>query len=426
VAATGGESVPVTKLDAGKGESSHRFPQFLPDGEHFIYLSRGIVSGGNTLWAGSLDGGEPRLLIRSESQVAYAAGHLLFVRGGTLMAQPLDLKNLSTAGEAMPVAEGVHSLLGASRSVFSVSGTGVLVFQPGSASAAASRLVMLDRTGKEIRVLAELRASANAPAVSPDGRTIAVEDVAGASERLAIWTLDMTRGARARLTTSEATEVGPRFSPRGDSILFASSRGGLLGLYLKTLDRAADEQPLLKPGVTGYSPDWSPDGRYLLYTVRDPKSLEDLWVAPSDGSSDPKPYIGSSISETGGRFSPDGRWVAYTSGGGERYQVTVTSFPEPGRHWQVSVDGGTAPCWRRDGKEIFFKSLDNRLMAVDFSSPGGEVGIGVPYFLFSLPSFFQFDVMPDGKEIVAVVPPPEGTVVPLTVVSDWTAALEKK
>ncbi len=425
VPATGGDSVPVTKLDAGKGESSHRFPVFLPDGRHFLYLSRGIGAGGNTLWAGSLDGGEPVLVAPLESQAAYAPGHLLFARGGTLMAQSFDPKSLSLAGEAIPVADGVHVLPGAARSVFSVSQSGVLVFQPGASSGAMSRLVILDRNGKELRSLSELRAPANAPSVAPDGRTIAFEDVGDSSEKLAVWTLDVARGARARLTTSAATEVGPRFSPKGDSILFASSREGPLTLYVKTLDRAADEHPVLKQGRTGYDPDWSPDGRTLLFTVRDPKTLEDLWVTPVDGSADPRPYIASGVSEATGRFSPDGRWVAYTSGGGEHYQVTVTSFPEPGRHWQISVDGGTAPVWRPDGKEILFKSLDNRLMAADFSSKGAEVGIGVPHTLFSLPSFFQFGIMPDGKEIVAIVPPPETAVLPLTVVSDWTSALEK-
>jgi hypothetical protein len=106
--------------------------------------------------------------------------------------------------------------------------------------------------------------------------------------------------------------------------------------------------------------------------------------------------------------------------------VTVTSFPEPGRRWQISVEGGNGPCWRKDGREIFFKSLDGRLMAVDFKAAGAAVEIGTPRVLFGLPSFFEYDVMPDGKSIVAVVPPTAGMAIPLTVVSDWTAGLEKQ
>jgi Tol biopolymer transport system component len=197
-----------------------------------------------------------------------------------------------------------------------------------------------------------------------------------------VWTLDLERGTRTRISSSPRIDTMATWSPDGTRIIFTSDRAGSFDLYEKVLGQAA-EREVLKSSLWKYPESWSPDGRHLLFTQLDPKSRTDLWVLPLGGGK-PTPFVNTDADEVVGRFSPDGRWVAYASNESGRLEVYVRAFPLADRRWQVSASGGTNPLWRADGRELFFLALDNRVMSVAVNSTSGTFESAVPVELFQV------------------------------------------
>jgi Tol biopolymer transport system component len=421
VPAAGGMPAAATVL--AEGEVRHQRPFFLPDGRHFLYE----MEPGRSIYVASLYSSERKLLLNSDSSnVVYSQGHLLFVRETTLMAQPFDAGRLELMGEAFPIAEQVQRhAVGEPLANFSASENGVLVYQTGAA-ASGTQLTWFDRTGKQIGVLGE-PAQYGDVRLSPDEKRVAVTIPSGGTRD--IWVYDVARGVKTRFTFDTTEERAPIWSPDSSRIVVNSNRKGIYNLYLKSASGAGTEAVLLEDNVSKTPLNWSEDGQFLLY--RTDVAPYDFFVLPLSGERKPAPYTQTPFSENNGRFSPDGRWVAYTSNeSGEREEIYVAPFPGPGGKWQVSSEGGLYPQWSRDGTEIFYLAADNRLMTAAVNGKGESFEVGAIKSLFQTRAVIgrspPHNVSADGKRfLINIAPEQAAESVPITVVVNWTAGVNK-
>ncbi|HYM12977.1 MAG TPA: protein kinase [Bryobacterales bacterium] len=432
VSASGGDPKPVTVLDASRGETTHMFPYFLPDGRHFLYLAGSSQPGQTGIYVGSLDSKERKRLLGAESNVAYVdapfgapsgPGFLIFARGDTLMAQPFDAKKLELKGDAFPIAEQVATFGFAPGASFSASDTGILAYRSGSASA-PSQLAWFDRSGKRLAMVGEPAAYSN-PALSPDDKRLAIGRADPQARTRDIWVFDLTRGTSSRFTFDPADDLNPIWSPDGARIAFTSERKGPRNIYWKRSDGTGPAEALLESSDQKSVEDWSPDGNLLLFNVR--AKTVDVWTLPLAGGEarKPAPLLQGPFSEQQSQISPNGRWIAYASTESGRPEVYVQSFP-PGRgKWQVSTAGGNVPRWRRDGKELFFE-IQNRLMAVDVKTDGPSFEAGIPKLLFEAPfgplNRNNYVATRDGQRFLIVTAAEQTVSSPITVVINWLAA----
>jgi serine/threonine protein kinase len=431
VSAAGGAPASVTTLDAVKKEQSHRWPWFLPDGRHFLY----VATAPNTVYVGSLDSEERTPLLASESKAVYADGYLLFMRQGTFLAQSFDPARLRLVGESFPVAENVGGNAATARAALSASTTGMITYRSGAVI--RRQLVWMDRAGQERGVLAALD-GAQGMDPKPDGRQVALSRVVQGNND--VWLVEVARGLASRFTFNPASDTSPLWSPDGSRLVFRSNRNGNYDLFEKPADGAADEQPLLVTPQDKAPLAWSPDGRSLLYAAQDPKTQSDLWALPLVGERKPFPVVQTSYDEVQGQFAPDGRWVAYASDESGRYEIYLRAFPGLGGKRQVSTGGGIYPRWRRDGKELFYVAPDNRMMAAPIhvsAEEGRTLSPDPPVALFpsrlttgntggaGFSSRAQYAVAPDGRFLLLNVSADETSGSPITIVQNWTATLKK-
>jgi eukaryotic-like serine/threonine-protein kinase len=427
VSASGGASTPITKLDESRVETSQRWPFFLPDGEHFLYLSA-VGAGGTTVEAAmicvaSLAKQESKQLVSANSNAVYAQGHLLFLRERTLMAQAFDAKRLETAGDAFPIAEQVQIGRVAAIGIFSVSEQGILAYQTG-AGEGGSQLTWFDRTNKSTGVLGDVT-SCNSLSLSPDGKMamVAVPDQIGRTD---LWLYEVARGLRTRFTFGPAQARQQAWSPDGRHVVFGSDRKGHFDLYQKASSGVGNEELLLESNLDKNPNCFSPDGRFLLYTAVDPKTKADLWAFPLEGGQKPSPFLQGEFNEGNGQFSPDGHWIAYQSDESRRSEIYAMPFPGPGGKRQISISGGRLPKWR--GREIFYLGLDNKLMVAEVSVKGETLEVGAARPLFEVrrggPGNL-YDVTADGQRFLVNMAVEQQTSAPLTLVQNWTAELKR-
>ena len=427
IAAAGGAPMPVTKLDPAL-HTTHRWPHFLPDGKHFLYLASNHVDphGASTeVYIASLDGKLNRPLMHSFARAEYASGYLLYLRDTTLMAQPFDPDKLRFTGDAAAIAENVTESVGTWGAVFSAAQNGVLAYQAGG-QRALSELRWYDRQGKSLGALGS--GTYYGPRLSPDGTRLAADF--GDPNR-EVWIFDLRRGVKTRLTFG-ATDTAPVWSPDGTRIAFAALYGGTRSDILeKKSNGGGQNEPLDVAQGNKIPTDWSPDGRFLLLD-NNYNALSQVYVLPLAGDRKSYPFAQSQFPQRSGHFSPDGRWVAYTSRESGRDEVYVAPFPGPGGKWQVSSGGGRMPRWRRDGRELFFVSEDDTLMAaeVEGSRDRFDVKDVRPLFRVNLaPEAGEragsFDVAADGARFLVNASSDEAQP-PITLVLNWPAALKKK
>jgi serine/threonine protein kinase len=435
VLAAGGTPEPASKLDVAKGENSHRWPWFLPDGKHFLYWSRTFRAGESpVLYIGELGSLQARLLTKSETMAQYASGHLLFLRGQTLMAQPFNPGRMELSGEPQPVAEHI-AVNGASiRAMFSASETGTLVYQSGEASTGWN-LVWWGREGKQMETVAQASRYIG-PSLSPDGARFAVTIFVGNQGIADIWVFDLARATRTRLTfstgvTTNANQGGATWTPDSKTIFYSSVSKGVFQIYAKAADGSSSERLVLESAdATAYPRSVSPDGRYLVYERRQNQNEpgDHIWALPLSGDGKPVPIVQDALDERAPTVSPDGKWLAYQSNESGRPEIYITAFPAGGAKWQVSSNGGTTPKWRRDGKELFFLDPLDNIVAVDVNTSGKAVKLGAPHTLFQAVGiqrdFGPYDVSADGKKFLINSGLKEGTE-PVTLVQNWLAELKK-
>ncbi|MFN2386837.1 MAG: protein kinase, partial [Thermoanaerobaculia bacterium] len=433
VSSSGGVPVPATRLEASRQENAHRWPIFLPDGRHFLYLVNiSTRHPRNAIYVGSLDSKETTPLVRADSNVAYSpTGHILFVRDRTLMAQRLDVERLQLAGEVVPVVERMPQALATSHSPFSVSQNGVLAYWTGDTR---KELVWFDSRGQRSGSLGIASDLEVAPALSPDERRVALARPDARVGQPVIWIVDVSRGITSRLTSSRFQENFPVWSSDGAELVFLSNRNGPEDLYRKKVAGAGNEELLYRSAVAHKHPlDWSRDGRFILYHTQQQQTGSDIMALPLFGDREPIPYLASEFEERYARFSPDARHVVYSSDESGVYEIYVQPFPGPGGKLQISPQGGVQPRWRSDGSEIFYVARDGRMMAAPVSARSGSLSVGDPRPLFqtsilpeALTASSEYVVTADGQRFLVAVPPPETLVFPATVVLNWAAQLDRR
>jgi Tol biopolymer transport system component len=375
------------------------------------------------VYLGDLEGSPGRRLLDADAAAVFAPpGHLLFLRQGTLFAQAFDPDALQLTGAPLPVAQPV--VFDPTRYVAAVSASStVVVFRTG-APAGLRQFVWLDRTGREIgRVGTPDPAGPLDPSLSSDERRVALyRTVDGHPD---IWLLDVSRGVYSRFTLTDG--LRPVWSPDGSQLAFAHIAKQVTDLFRKPV-AGRREGLILETTQPKAATDWSRDGRFLLFRSSDRTTGWDLWALPLNGTQEPIQVAKTKFDETQGQFSPDGRWVAYQSNESGRFEIYVQPFPGPGSKSTVSSNGGAQLRWRRDGKELFYIGLDNRLMAVPirFASNGQTIEVGAPAPLFTTRiggavqsvNMQQYMVSTDGQRFLmnTVL---EEALSPITVVLNW-------
>ena len=426
VSAEGGTPTVAVKADASRKETMVAWPEFLPDGRHFLYEAQGQKAEDHLYRIGSLDSNESQALGPAQSLVTYAPpGYLLFVRESTLVAQPFDAKALKTTGEPVPLAEHVGTIAtGLAR--FSTSRNGVLAYRTGDSG---SRLLWFDRNGKELSAVGD-PGDYSDTMLSPAGDRLAYVLNDPRVGKADIWIRDLARGASSRFTFDPATDVEPLWSPDGKTIVFSSDRTGRFDLYAKAAGGGGQEQPLFQSDEAKFAYDWSRDGRYIAFQSRGKKTGWDLWILPTFGDRKPILFLQTPFNEQRPAFSPDGKWLAYQSNESGRPEIYVQNFPGPGGKWQVSTAGGVEPAWRADGKELYYAGLDQKLTAVDIQAGETfEAGVPRPLFRATVQPIgnvrAHYLASADGQRFLLLSPLGRESMVPTTVVVNWNAGLSR-
>ena len=440
VSAAGGIASPLTIINPSRKEIVHVLPSFLPDGRHFLYLRASSIPENTGVYVGSLNAKpeqqDSRRLLATTLGPGYMpssdsdSGQVLFLRQGTLMAQPFDARRLALSGEVVSVAEKVGSFL--DYGFFSASSNGVLVYRSGVGL--DYQLTWFDRQGRVLAKMAE-PGRYNSLAISPDGKQVAVSRTNPENTpNWDVWLLDVARNTSTRLTYEQVRATFPIWSADGSSVIFNSIRGGEVSLSLKLASGAGDEQLLLKSAAGyKYATSSSRDGRFLSYTVVNPETKTDLWVLPMQGDRKPTPFLRTEFNERSGQFSPDGHWIAYISDESGSDEIYVREFSSGSAQgsgaaagkWLISKGGGSYPRWRGDGKELFYVASGGTLTSVDISAEP-VFQAGAPRPLFQLPpDFIGSEVTPDGRRFLIGVPVAQSASVPFTVLLNWQATLKK-
>jgi Tol biopolymer transport system component len=423
VPASGGVPKPASSFDRKEGESGHAWPQFLPDGKHFLFVSYGATDSDVRLKVGELGSFKSKVVLPTGSRGEYAPpGRLVYVLDNNLVSQPFDLGRLQTSGEPVPIAERVNLLGG--RENFSTSQVGTIAFQSGG-DVPGSELAWIDRAGRRLSVVAPRDAYGDM-AFSPDQQQVVVSVINPTNNKNVLWIVDLARGTRARFAAEEFNQVWPVWSPDGQWISYGVDSGGVYQTVRRRADGRGPAEPMgERDKANNTVVSWSPDGRYALSQVRRAGQWDVDLLDLQNGGKRTR-FLSSRFDEQHARVSPDGAWVTYASDEGGRYEVFVTSFPDQTGRWQVSLQGGRGPRWSPDGKEIFFVTGEGRFMAASVSTVP-RFHTEEPKFLFvpnvPLMGFPQDRILPsrDGKRFLANLSVVGDKSVPITVVVNWMA-----
>jgi Tol biopolymer transport system component len=426
VPASGGAPKGVSFIDHARGETSHAWPFFLPDGRHFLFVAYKTGSA-DEIHIGTLGSKENRLVGHTESRAEYApGGWLVYMNGGRLVAQPFDARSARTTGEPVPVSENVSGAVG----FFSVSSAGVLAYRP-QTSQGLARLLWVARDGHALGEAAPPGYYEDV-ALSPDETRLALSIAGGQPAKRDVWVRDLARGVNSRLTFDPDDEFAPVWSPDGNRIAYAAIRGGWLRGYVRAANGVGAEDSLAHVPDGNEAPtDWSGATNTIVAVRVSADNRWDVWAMPGDGRQAPRPLLQSPFNERAGRLSPDGRWLAYTSNESGRDEVYVVPYPGPGGKWQVSTAGGIGTRWRADGKELFFQGPDQSILAVDVRA-GTTFEVGVPKLLFKTAltqgpyQGWRWSASRDGQRFLINTPASAVSGEHLVVVTNWTTELKRK
>jgi Tol biopolymer transport system component len=433
VPAAGGRPEPATTLDPARREGTHRYPSFLPDGRHFLYEGRSLVSrigAADGVFVGSIDDPALKVPVLAEAtNAAFASGRLLFVRDGNLFAQPFDVSELKLGGEPVAVARDVRWDGRFSLGVFSASDT-TLIYQA-TGEEDKTELVWLDRTGRRLGVL-EAPGVHHGLALSRSGDRVAVSMSDPGSSRDYLRIFDVARGVSAPLTFHDAADHDPVWSPDDTEILFNRSTAQGAGLWIKPADGSRAERRIRGIEKDGFllNLDWSPDGRHVLvYTLSGGNLRQALWVLPLTGDGGLRPFTELPFSFIGNlaQFSPDGRWVAFDADDGGGSRLYLSRFPDTGGRWQLSDADPTLPQWTKGGREIVFLGNERYVSSITVDTTGEAPRFSRPTRLFEVSLRVargsSYDVAPDGERFLFVMPVQNARPEPYTLDLNWAATL---
>jgi Tol biopolymer transport system component len=438
VPASGGKPLPALQLDAAKGFHSYRWPQFLPDGKHFLYFGLTDAEAPETsgVYAGALDSLETRRLFASGTNAIYSpeagspsakSGYLLFIQDRVVMAQRFNPLTLATQGDAIQFTPGVSAVESLSLAPLSVSNNAVLVYQ--SIGRPTRQLVWMDRAGKQVSNAAE-PADWGPPRISPDGRRVVVGKGGGDAghPRTDLWILDQDGATREITSEQEPSTGSPVWSPDGTRVAFWF--GPERDICVQAANGPGKREVLLRSDQEKNPTDWSRDGKYLLFGSQRSTTDFDIWtLAIPDRHA--VAIVETIHNENYATLSPDGRWIAYQSDESGPNQVYVQTFDGLSggtkRRWRISQDDGGLPRWRADGREMFFLTQGGALMAVSLHPSGGDFAFDAPHMLFQtrpLPRMYNlYDAAPDGQRFLFNLPMEWASSAPITVMTNWTEKL---
>jgi eukaryotic-like serine/threonine-protein kinase len=420
VSAAGGTATPIVKVDTSRKEVNVAWPEFLPDGRHFLYMAQGVKVEDNAYRVGSLDSPETKVFASAQTLISYAPpGYLLFVRDKTLVAQRFDAKALKTTGEPVPLVEHIGTdNVGLAR--FSVSREGTLVYRTADSG---NRLVFVDASGRELETIGD-PADYGSPDFSPQGDRLAYDLNDPRSGKLSVWIRDLKRGVSSRFTFGNADAFTPLWSPDGRTIVYTQDQD----LFAKPVDGRGEEKMLVKSDGLKIACSMTPDGKTLVYFQRDKETGWDIWTVGLTGSAKPVPFLKTPFAEILPNLSPDGRFLAYQSDESGRAETYVQTFPEGGGKWQISSAGGLEPHWSADGKSLFFRSPGQKVMSVDVETRNG-FSAGVPKLLFGpnfdtmRPARDRYLPARDAKRFLVVATLGREALSPIVTVLNWPAEL---
>lgn len=434
ISASGGTRTQVTSVE--NEEVTNRNPHFLPDGQRLLFFSRGSqkdAANEHGIYSLNLATRKVELVATENSEGIYTnPGYLIFVRNGNLMAQPMDQKTLRTTGQAVPIAE--HVLFNPSRysGAYSFSDTGLLAFKSAS-DLGKSQLTWFDATGGNKLAAVGEPASFVSVAISPDGKRTQTK-ITGSDAHLQIWIYDLARGIGTRLTSGATNFSSGTWSPDGRQIAYSGDDGPVV-IYLHPSDASSEPLNLQTDQAVAIPNSWSPDGKLIVFSTQTSHG-GDLWVQPLTGDKKAYPFVVTPASEIAGTISPDGRWLAFMSDENGRYELYVTSFPSPGVKRLITSDGAGAPQWLNGGHEIAYINAERKLKVIKIDGQGASFDIGESRYLFGgkpLPALphnpedweVPVYITADGKRLLLPVPVDTDASRSLTLVTNWTAALQR-
>jgi len=434
VSSAGGTAQPLTTLDKQAGENTQRWPQVLPGGKAILFTSN-TVGGTNAgfedsdIVVYSMASGQRKTVQHGGFYARYLpSGHVVYMHEGTLFAAPFDLKRLEVTGQPKPIFEGVVSNPFYAGAQFSFSDTGNLVYIAGGVPRQNVSIYWMDREGK-FQPLRETPGNYHNPAFSPDGKRLALEIDDG--KRNDIWVYEWERDTLTRLTFAGEMNTYPVWTPDGQRIVYSSrEKGGADNLWWIRADGGGNAQRLTESKSAQAAGSWRPDGKVLALDQENPRTDSTIFTITIEGDEksgwkpgEPKPFVNSAFSEARPTFSPDGRWLAYVSNESGSFEVYVRPFPGPGGKWQISTGGGLYPKWSRNGRELFYRTEDSKIMVVTYTASGDSFRGDKPQ-LWSPGQFtergqgnYNFDLHPDGKRFAVLKAPSTEQVAPANRVS---------
>ena len=432
ITASGGKPTFVPGYEQ-RADGIDRWPRFLPDGKHFLFLSTGADQVKSEVFVGSIDSPERNLLFESDSNAIYSpspngnSGNILFARGGALLAQGFDPDSQKLIGEPFRVAEQIRINFN-SRAFFSVSDNGNLVYDPSAETEQSRQVNWYDRSGKEIGAVGQPGPITNLE-LSPDERFLAIARRTVGSSANDVAVIDTVRGTTLRLATTPGETPQAIWSPDSKFVVWNDFIDGKFRLLKKFASGAGEAEVLLESPVRVFPTSWSPDGRFILYGRTDNVNKRDIWLLPLDGDRRPTLFFSTPTEDWDAFFSPDGKYIAYLSGESGRDEIYVQTFPASADKWLISVSGGISPRWSQNGRELIYAGRDGKLMSVAVKADDKfEAGVPQPLFDVTMARAVRGDdyvVSNDGQRLLFISRGTDGSLPPINVILNWSAGLGK-
>jgi serine/threonine protein kinase/Tol biopolymer transport system component len=380
VSADGGIPEPVTDLRNDAEVRSHRFPQWLPDGLHFVYIAVDRSGGSgrvdSSLRLASIDGTETKVLMPCQSSVTYAGGHILTVHDNILMARPFSMETLDFTGPARPICDEVLAIPAAHLSVVSAVDADVMAFASGGGGFGNSRMFLMDPEGQNSETVGDPLMTIGLE-FSPSGDHVALAFPDRQRGTFDIWILETARNLQTRFTFATETELGPIWSPDGKWLAYASDASGRQNIYRKPVSGTGAAERIFESENDCYVNDWSRDGTKICYTQIDSSGTMKLGLFDFGPDGGPNIYRETTFNQLSGSFSPDGNWLAYMSNETGPMEVFVESITPGGGRWRVSSAGGLHPRWATAGDRLYYLSPGGELLATEYSQEDGGLRFGL-------------------------------------------------